>query len=128
MIRQATRKDIDTIAHLILSQVEDNDWVEESGMSPDIPTIKTIVNYHVRNKDAVVLVYEEDDDVVGVLVGALMPFLLDIRRHSAHEKMWAGTHTEELRNAFDNWARNEDACCVVMGCYEKSPEARLRRV
>ena len=130
MIREAERKDVQEVLDLLLQVIKKNKWEEQSGMKPDRHTLSALLNYHMRHKDARVFIYEDDEDgaIKGVLAGGLMPFLIDIRRHAAHEKMGGGEKIEKLQEMFDMWAAEENAAVVVRGCYDEPGGSRFRRV
>jgi hypothetical protein len=127
MIREATKEDIPVIQDIVVKLVKDRGWEELIGHKVDKFSVDALLRYHIRHKDAVVLVWDEDG-VKGFLSGALLPFLLDIRRHSAHEKVSGGERFDELWKEFQKWGQEQEAVCTVRGCYDQDPEPRLGRI
>ena len=128
MIREATREDVKVVNELVQAAARRCNVEEGVGVPIDPPTIDAILRYHIRHKDAVVFVNEEDGVVDSFFVGALQPFYLDIRRHVAHEKISGGPKQEELWKKFEKWANEQDAPACVRGCYDPEEGSRFRRM
>ena len=127
MIREAVRDDIPVIRRMILLDVQKRSWEDQSGLEPDPFSIDTVLRYHILKEDSVVLVNEEDE-VSGYLVGQLLPFVLDIRKWVAHEKMSGGQGTKELWDEFLSWGKSKGAEVMVVGCYDQLEGSRFRRI
>lgn len=127
MIRDAERQDIERINQLVQDAARGFNVEEDTGVAIDPPTIDAVLRYHIRHKDAVVFVYE-DEEVDSFFVGALLPHYLDIRVHVAHEKISGGPHREELWREFIKWAKEQGAPACVRSCYDPEKGSRFRRV
>lgn len=128
MIREGKREDGSFIREMIMARAREWSVEEDSGVPIDPPTIDAVLRFHLRSKDAVVLVNEDDGIVNGFFVGALLPHYMDIRRHVAHEKISGGKNHEELWNKFKEWAKEQDAPACIRSCYDPKEGSRFRRV
>lgn len=128
MIREALHQDVPEIKKMVLKLISDLKWHEQSGAPIDEPTIETMIRFYIRYERGFVWVHETDGRIDGFFIGAVEPFLLDIRHFGAHELVSDGVGLDSIWNEFFQWAKKKNAVTAILGCYSEHNGSRFRRI
>lgn len=128
MIREALHQDVPELKRMIMKLVSELGWADQSGASVDEPTIETMVRFYIRYEKGFVWVHETEQKIDGFFIGAVEPYLLDIRYNGAHELISDGVGLEAIWNEFFQWAKKKNAVTAILGCYSEHNGSRFRRI
>jgi len=131
MIREATHADIPILTKGIIEFLS-GVGLEEVGLVPDSETIEFFVQDCIDMDGYTFLVAEEDNQIVGGIVGCVIPWEFNANIMALVEKGWFvpkefrakyGMAAMRLRKRFHQWGKEQGATvlCMVSTKREESP-------
>lgn len=122
MIREAVASDIPRIVAMGRNFHGASHYAGLVGMRPE--DVANTVRALIESDDGVMLVHEH-----GMLAGVLAPFFFNSQARQAIEMFWyAEKDGRQLFTAFEEWARDRGAVCVVMGSLVGDREQTVARL
>lgn len=128
MIQDVSQPEIQELANLMVAHMEQRQWEDQSGIKPDVHSIKAVIRHHMIDGNGVAYIHKTEGVIDGFFLGCVMPLLIDIRHMAAHEKMSGGEGIEDMWEKFIKWAKKNNAITAVRGCYDKLGTPRFRRI
>lgn len=127
MIRRADTKDLESLIELAKVSIKENKFVEKTGVEVHEPSLWSMATFHMNNPNrCILLVDDQEGEIKGFLIGMLVIWPYDIRVCGAHVEQVYGENRKELEEEFDRWAKEVEACTVIVSCLEG--ENRARRI